>query len=198
MNAPKKISVRFDNCFKSQFRLSSKEFVETKINVLTRSCADLHVPILSTESLHSCLGVAPRQLGKGGCGTTFLKLQKELVTKYADSQDVPDLPCGGEGDDAQGRSDGWARGQGPPLYRLGDNTTLLPPTFGVPRSENGSWSSLGERNHNKLPNSLKFIFSPRPSYHGLRPWTLAPPLFFMFATLIHHYRHYVCPHYHIR
>lgn len=56
------------------------------------------------------------------------------MTKYADSQDVPDLPCGGEGDDAQGGSDGWARGQGPPLYRLGGNTTLLPPTFGVPRS----------------------------------------------------------------
>ncbi|XP_037801353.1 serine/threonine-protein kinase pkn2-like [Penaeus monodon] len=41
--------------------------------------------LLSAEQLRSCLGVAPRQLGKGGYGTTFLNLEKELVVKQAQS-----------------------------------------------------------------------------------------------------------------
>lgn len=49
------------------------------------------------------------------------------MTKYADSQDVPDLPCGGEGDDAQGGSDGWARGKAPHFLDWGATLPFYPP-----------------------------------------------------------------------
>ncbi|XP_063608094.1 serine/threonine-protein kinase pkn2-like [Penaeus indicus] len=60
-----------------------RRLLETEVNVFVRFCTDFHVALLSSEQLRSCMGMAPRQLGKGGYGTTFLNLEKELVVKQA-------------------------------------------------------------------------------------------------------------------
>ncbi|XP_037783571.1 serine/threonine-protein kinase pkn2-like [Penaeus monodon] len=62
-----------------------RRLLEAEVNSFVRFCVDFHMTLLSAEQLRSCLGVAPRQLGKGGFGTTFLNLEKELVVKQAQS-----------------------------------------------------------------------------------------------------------------